>query len=78
MNIDEISLSNVKKTGCLGYIGDYTARLCWDYKKQLEGSLLTHQDSMESRRDFSWLSLNSKQKSTSSTFMHIYGLNLKV
>ena len=39
----EIHLSHEKKTGCLGYIGDYTPQLYRDYNKPLEESLLTNQ-----------------------------------
>ena len=38
----------MKKPGCLGYIGDYTAQLYGDYNNPLYGSLLNSQDSMES------------------------------
>ena len=40
----------MKKTGCLGYIGDYTAQLCGDYDNPLYGSLLNNRDSMESNK----------------------------
>ena len=36
-------LSNEKKPGWLGYIGDYTLQLYRDYNKPLQGSLLTNQ-----------------------------------
>ena len=36
-------MSNEKKTGCLGYIGDYTTQLYRDYEKPLLGSLLNNQ-----------------------------------
>ena len=31
-------MSNEKKPGCLGYIGDYTTQLYRDYDKPLKGS----------------------------------------
>ena len=37
---------------CFGYIGDFTTKIYREYRKQLLGSLLNNQDSMESRRVF--------------------------
>ena len=39
-------------TGCLGYKKDYITQLCGDYLINHEGSLLTNQDSMKSKRMF--------------------------
>ena len=33
--LDTSQMSNGKKTGCLGYIGNYTTFLCGDYRKPL-------------------------------------------
>ena len=41
-------LSIEKNLGCLGYIGDFTTKLCGDYNEPFQGSLLNNQDSMES------------------------------
>ena len=32
-----------EKNRCLGYIGDYTTKLCGDYNRPLQGSLLNNQ-----------------------------------
>ena len=32
-----------ENSGCLGYIGDYTAHLCGDYSEPLQESLLNNQ-----------------------------------
>ena len=42
-------VSAEKKTGSLRYLDHCTTQLCEDYSKPLNGSLLSNQDSMESK-----------------------------
>ena len=59
-------MSSDQNHGCLGYIGDYTTQLYWDYKKPLLGSLSTNQYNGMSTGFWTWL--------TSWSFLKIHSL----